>query len=291
MDDGLFPVEALLGSGGEHTAGGTAELPGHLLTLSLGSVFLDALPVVGTDLSGPLGTLLLGGVTLSNVLAFLLLDGLAVDDVVLNLVLVVSGLALRLVDSLTLLGSLAFADQRGVAELDGLLEGHLTVVDVTFLLEGLVALLFLLGLEVGGVSGVATLGVRMLALDLLVVLGLLDHHDLVDTTLSGGGDGADVQRHLAARAATLTGDTAFVLFVMFVVVVMVVVLVAIVAGNAASSAVEGEGVGQVLALASFFGSGGVNRGRDAEDQTDLRGKERKCEKLRNFIVSDRPFQS
>ena len=37
---------------------------------------------------------------------------------------------------------------------------------------------FLLGLEVGGVGGVAALGVAVVALDVVVVLGLLNHHHL-----------------------------------------------------------------------------------------------------------------
>ena len=54
----------------------------------------------------------------------------------------------------------------------------LLVLDVTVLDKVLVALLLLLGLVVGGVSGVAPLVVAVVALDLLVVLGLLDHHHL-----------------------------------------------------------------------------------------------------------------
>ena len=37
---------------------------------------------------------------------------------------------------------------------------------------------FLLGLEVCGVGGVAALGVAVVALDVVVVLGLLNHHNL-----------------------------------------------------------------------------------------------------------------
>ena len=37
---------------------------------------------------------------------------------------------------------------------------------------------FLLGLKVCGVGGVAALGVAVVALDVVVVLGLLNHHNL-----------------------------------------------------------------------------------------------------------------
>ena len=39
---------------------------------------------------------------------------------------------------------------------------------------------FLLGLEVGGVGGVAALGVAVVALDVVVVLSLLNHHNLCE---------------------------------------------------------------------------------------------------------------
>ena len=116
LDDGLLLVEALLGTGLGDAAGGAAELPRHLLTLGLGGKLLDGLPLGDTDLSGPLGTLLLGGVALGDVLTLLLLDGLALDDVILHIVLVVPGLTLGLVNGLTLLGTLTLADKRGVTE-------------------------------------------------------------------------------------------------------------------------------------------------------------------------------
>merc|ERR1719300_584679 len=110
-----------------------------------------------TDLLGPLGTLLLSGVTLGDILALLLLDGLALNDVILNIVLVVPGLTLGLVDGLTLNGSLTLTDKRSVTELDLLIRSNGLVLNETALLEVLLALLLLLGLEVSSVSGVALL--------------------------------------------------------------------------------------------------------------------------------------
>ncbi len=193
LDDGVLLVEALLRAGLELAAGRAAQLAGHLLTLRLGRVLLHVRLLGVAHLLGPLGALLLGGVALGDVLALLLLFRLAVDDVVLDLVLVVARLALRLVHGLALLGALALADERRVAEPDGLFLRHLLVLDEAALLEVLLALLLLLGLEVGGVGGVAPLGVAVVALDVLVVLGLLHHDDLVDAALAGGGDRADVE--------------------------------------------------------------------------------------------------
>ncbi len=85
------------------------------------------------------------------------LHGLTVDNVVLDLVLMVAGLTLRLVDSLALLGTLALTDQGSVAEPDGLIKGHLLVLDKAALLEVLITLLLLLWLEIRRVGGVASL--------------------------------------------------------------------------------------------------------------------------------------
>ena len=144
LDNSLLLVETLLRSGLGHTARGTTELPGNLLTLGLRSVLLDTLTPGVAHLLGPLGTLLLSGVTLGHIFTLLLLDGLTLNNIVLNIVLMVPkkssfndkqdhdkhffhlpGLTLRLVDSLTLLRSLAVTDQRGVAETDGLIKGNL----------------------------------------------------------------------------------------------------------------------------------------------------------------------
>jgi len=267
LNNSLLLVEALLGSGGENTTRWTAKFPGDLLTLGFGGVLLDLLLLSLTDLLGPLGTLLLGGVSLGHVLALLFLDGLAVDDVVINVVLVVPGLAHALVDSLALLGSFALADEWGVAELDLLVEGDLLVLDEAVLDEVFLALFLLLGLEVGGVGGVASLAVAVLALDDVIVLGLLDHHDLVDTPLAGSGDGADVERDVAL-AGSLTGVTGcggngggggVVVFV-GVVVGVVVRLVGPTTG------VEREGVGERLLIAATLGIG-----RGQSNQTDQDG--------------------
>merc|ERR1712215_42319 len=92
-----------------------------------------------------------------------------------------------------------------MTELNLLLRGNLPVVNETVLDEVLLALLLLLGLEVSSVGGVALLAVAMLALDDIVVLGLLNHHDLVDTPLSGSGNGSNVQGNIIATS--LTGTT------------------------------------------------------------------------------------
>jgi len=253
LNNGLLLVEALFGSGGENTAGRTAKFPGDLLTLGFGGVLLHLLLLGLTDLTGPLGALLFGGVTLGNILALLVLDGLAVNNVILNIVFVISGLAHALVDGLTLFGSLSLADEWGVAELDLLIEGDLLVLDETVLDEVLLALFLLLGLEVGGVGSVTPLAVAVLALDDVIVLGLLNHHDLVDTTLTGGGDGSDVKSNFVL-GGSLTGVTGWGCDGGGIVSVLVGVIVRVVGGGS-GLCVEGEGVGQRLLVAATLSIG------------------------------------
>jgi len=255
LGDSLGLVEALLWARLQLATGWAAKLTGNLLTLGLRRVLLDTLPLGLTDLLGPLGTLLLGGVSLGDILAFLLLDGLALNDIILNIVLMVPGLALRLVDGLTLNGALTITDQGGVTELDLLLGGDSLVLDEAVLPEVLLALLLLLGLEVGSVGGVTLLGVGVLALNDIIVLGLLNHDDLVDTPLAGGGNGSNVQSDIILTA-TLTGITSgqSSLGMGGMVLMVVTVSMGSVLGSTAVSLVEWESSPQVLA--SPPGSGG-----------------------------------
>merc|ERR1719320_1958575 len=208
LGNSLGLVEALLWARLQLTARWAAKLTWDLLTLGLRRVLLDTLPLRLTDLLGPLGTLLLSGISLGDILALLLLDGLTLNDIILNIVLVVPGLTLRLVDGLTLDGALTLADEWSVTELDLLLGGNGLVLNETVLPEVLLALLLLLGLEVGSVGGVTLLGVGVLALIDVIVLGLLNHDDLVNTPFSGSSNGSNVQSNLILTTA-LTGITSW----------------------------------------------------------------------------------
>lgn len=180
--------------------------------------------------------------------------------------LVVPGLAHALVDSLTLCRSFALADEGSVAELDLLVEGDLLVLDETVLDEVFLALFLLLWLEVSGVGGVTPLAVAVLTLDDVIVLGLLNHHDLVDTPLSGSGDRADVKGNVAL-SGTLTGVTGWwgdggggsVIVVVAVVVGVVVGVLTATAG------VEGEGVGERLLVTAALGVGGGQSNQADQD--------------------------
>merc|ERR1711976_319418 len=112
----------------------------------------------------------------------------------------ITGLALRFVVGLTFLGAGTFEDQRRVAETNLLGIGDLAVFDEAILDEVLFAFLFLLGFEIRRVGGVTTLAVAVMTFDVIVIFGFFDHDDLVDTTFTGGGDGADVQDGVTSGA-------------------------------------------------------------------------------------------
>jgi len=202
LDDGLFLVKALLWARGEDTSRWATELTGHLLTFGFRRVLLDSQFLRGTDLLGPFCTLLFSGVTLCDILALLLLDGLTLNNIILNIVLVVPGLTLRLIDGLTLFWTLAFTDQRGVAELDGLLRGNLFVFNKAAFDEVLFTLLLLLRLKVSGVSGVALLAVAVLALNDIIVFSFFNHDNLVNAPLSSSSNGSNVKSNLITTSLT-----------------------------------------------------------------------------------------
>jgi len=259
-DNSLLFVKALLWAWLEDTSRWAAKLTWYLLTLSFGRILLDPLLLRFTDLLWPLGTLLLSGVALGDILALLLLDGFTLNNIVFHIVLMVPGLTLRLVDSLTLLWALSFTNQGSVAEFDGLIRGDLLVVDEAVLDEVLLAFLFLLRLKVSGVSGVTLLAVAMFALNDIIVLGLFNHHDLVNTPLSSSSNGSNVQGNIILTA-TLTGITSWQSSLgsngSMLVVSMVVIMVSM-SSSTTIGLVEWESSPQVLATPPWSSSRGTN---------------------------------
>merc|ERR1712088_1208341 len=172
LHNGLDFVVALLSTLLEATACGGTELPGLLG---------DA-----AHLPGPLGALGVGGVSRGLVLTLLLNLSVALNHIVLHIVNLLFGPALRFVLGPADLGSLDITvlHKRGPADLSSLIEGNLLVLDETVLPEVLLTLLLLLGLVLGDVGGVAPPVIGVVALDNIVVLGLFDHLDLVNTPLA-----------------------------------------------------------------------------------------------------------
>merc|ERR1712003_474394 len=250
LDNGLLLVITLLLSLSESTTSGGAELPGLLGTSGLGGVLLDLLLGDAADLPGPLGALGVGGVAGGLVLALLLNLSSALNNVILDIMDLLGSPALGLVLSAADLGSLnvTILDQRSSADLDSLVEGNLLVLDETALSEVLLTLLLLLGVVVGDIGGVASLVVAMVTLDHIIILNLLDHLDLVNTSLAVGSGGScghsseaggsiSSSLTLSSGSEVLSGSPGGMISVISMVsmVVMMVMMTTIVG-------VEGEGV-------------------------------------------------
>merc|ERR1711863_187465 len=258
LDDSLDLVVTLLSSLLEPTASGGAELPGLLGAAGDGGVLLDVLLGDTAHLPRPLGALGVGGVAGGLVLTLLLNLSPALHHVVLHVVDLLLGPTLGLVLSPADLGSLdvTVLHQGSPADLHGLVEGDRLVLDETTLPEVLLALLLLLGLVVGDVGGVAPLVVAVVALHHVVVLGLLHHLHLVDTSLTvrpGRGPGHGGKAHinisrsltLGAAGQSLRGSSLGMFLVVAVVAVGVVSLVV---------GVEGESANEGLAVPGGLGS-------------------------------------
>merc|ERR1712106_24359 len=186
LDDCLWFVIALLRALLEATACGGTQFPGLLGAAGDGSVLLHVLLGDGAHLLGPLGALGVGGVSCGLVLTLLLHLSSALNHVILDIMDLLLGPALRLVLSPANLRALdvTVLDKRSPADLDGLVEGNLLILNETALPVVLLALLLLLRLVVGDIGGVAPLVIGVVTLDHVVILSLLYHLDLVDTLLA-----------------------------------------------------------------------------------------------------------
>jgi len=246
LDNSLGLVIADLSTLLESTTSGGTQLPGLLGTSGDGGVLLHVLLLDAADLSGPLGALGEGGVSRGLISTLLILNSLALDDVILNIVLLLLGPALRFVLSSADLRSLDITvlDEGSSAHLDGLVEGDLLVVDETVLSEVLLALLLLLGLVVGDVGGVTPPVVGVVALHHIVVLCLLHHLHLVNTPLTVSTRSSSCySTKVYCYIITLTLSTAVkrggsVVMVFMVLVVLLLRTVLLVEGEGAS---EGPG--------------------------------------------------
>merc|ERR1719308_417170 len=170
-------------------------------------------------------------------------------------------------DGPTFHGALSVTDERSVAEFNLLSGGNLPVVNEAVLDEVLLALLLLLGLKVSGVGGVALLGVAVLALNDIVVLSLLNHHNLVDTPLASSGDGSNVQGNIIATSLTgTTGIDGIVSMGMLMSVLMVAM--SSMAGSLTIALVEWECSPQVLAPPVGSSGGGATGQKKHEAEAE-----------------------
>jgi len=133
------------------------------------------------------------------------------------------------------------------------LNSNLLVLNEAALFEILAAFFLLLGLKVGGVGGVALLGVAMLALNVVIVLSLLNHDNLVDATITSSSDGTNVQVNVVSLALTRIPCIKVHRLIMVGMVIIVVIVVIVIATVGPSSSIapgiEGEGVDERLSTA------------------------------------------
>merc|ERR1719397_2443420 len=209
LHNGLDFVVAFLSTLLEATACGGTKLPGLLGAASDRGVLLHWLLGDRANLPGPLGALGVGGVSRGLVLTLLLNLSGALNHIVLNIVSLLLGPALGFVLGPADLGSLDITvlNERGPADLSSFVEGNLLVFDETVLPEVLFTVLLLLGLVVGDIGGVAPPVIGVVALDDIVVLGLLHHLDLVNTPLAistrtGSSNGGEA--HISVVSLTLS---------------------------------------------------------------------------------------
>jgi len=242
LDHSLGLVITFLISLLESTTSRGTELPGLLGTASDGGVLLDILLGDRADLLGPLGALGGGGVSRGLRLTLLLNLSLAFNNVVFNIMNLLFGPTLGLILSSTDLRSLdiTILHQGSSADLDSLVEGNLFILDETTLSEVLIALLFLLGLVVGDIGGVAPLVIRVITLLNLIILGLFHHLYFVNTFLtirtrgsSSYGTKTDISVISSLSVNTRLNTVGSMMFVMFIMVGMMVFI---------SSSIEWEGV-------------------------------------------------
>jgi len=231
----------------ETTASRSAELPGFLGAAGDGGVLLHRLLLHSANLLGPLGALGVGGVARSLILTLLLDLSGAADNIILNLMNLLLGPALRLILSSTDLRALHITvlDKRGSADLNSLIEGNLFILNETALSEVLLTLLLLLRLIVGDISGVAPLVIRVITLNNIIILSLLNHLNFVNTLLAirARASSSNISKADTFTFSTLSGGPAVKGLTDFSGMVMVGMVV-MGMGMVLSTTVEGEGVDQ-----------------------------------------------
>jgi len=246
LDHSLGLVITFLSSLFESTTSRGTEFSGLLGTASDGGVLLDRLLRDGADLLGPLRAFSGGGVSRCLGLTDLLILSFTVNNIILNFMNLLLGPALRLILSSTDLRSLhiTILHQGSSTDLNCLIKGDLFILDETTLPEVLLTLLFLLGLVVGDIGGVAPLVIRVVTLLNIIILSLFHHLYFVNTFLtirtrgsSSYSTKADISVISSLSVNTSLNTVGSMMFVMFIMVGMMVFV---------SSSIEWEGVHQRL---------------------------------------------
>ena len=227
MDDSFFSIKAFLLSGYLRSSWST-DFTGNLFTFGFGAVFLYVLSILFADNTGPFSTFLFSGITLGDIFTFLVLDGLAFNNIIRNVVFLISGLALRLIHGLASFWTVSLDFDWSVAEGYGIFGSDLSVFNETALDEVFFTVFFLLWLEINGICCVAFLTVAVFTGNNIVVFSLLYHNNLVNTSLTSGGNGSNVKGNLVTTStsplASITDIIKSSLGVMSVMILVVTVM-------------------------------------------------------------------
>merc|ERR1719481_2124573 len=207
LNNSLGLVKAFLRSFLEATTSRSTELPVFLGAAGDGGVLLNFLLLHRANLFGPFGALCVGGVARSLILTLLLNLSCTGDNIILYIMNLLLGPALRLILSPANLGTLYITvlDQGSPADLSSLVEGNLFISNEAALLEVLLTIFLLLGFIVGSVGGVAPPVIGVVTLDHIIILGLLHHLHLVNTLLPSLSNFTKVR----SSSLSLTAHTAF----------------------------------------------------------------------------------
>merc|ERR1712173_382396 len=251
LDNGLGFVVTFLSSLLESTTSRGTKFPWFLGTSSNRGVLLHILLGDRAHLLGPLGALGVGSVSRGFVLTLLLNLSPALNNIILNIMNLLLGPALRLILSSANLWSLNITVlyKRGSTDFNGLIESNLLVFNETALSEVLFTLLLLLRLVVGDIGGMAPLVVRVVTLHNIIVFSFLNHLNFVNTSLairsrSSSSDGS--KAHICIVTTLTLGTSSkrlrcspLMMIMMFIMVSMVMVI---------SIDIEGEGANKRLSV-------------------------------------------
>ena len=147
LHNGFFSIKTFLWTSCQLASWWSTKLSGNFFAFSFWRIFLDLLFIRWAYLLWPFCTFLFGCVSLCHILAFFFLNGFTFNFIFFNVVFVVSGLTLRLINRFALNWSFAFANQRRVTKLYLFLSSNLFIFNKAILDIIFFALFFLLRLK------------------------------------------------------------------------------------------------------------------------------------------------
>merc|ERR1719516_327288 len=233
------------------------ELSWFLGTSGDWSILLDILLGDTANFLWPLGALGVGGVSGCLILTLFLNLSFTSNNIILNIMNLLFGPALRLIFSSTDLRSLniTILDKWSSTDLDSLIESNLLVFDETALSEVLLTLLFLLGLVVCDIGGVTSLVTTMVTLDNIIIFSFLNHLNFVNTSLSirSWGSSSNISEAWGTTLSSLTLSslskrcrcTAGISMISMMMLIMVSMMMLITVG------IEWEGVDQRFSISDL----------------------------------------